>query len=90
MKAFLAVAGVGVFGAAVYFIARGRAVPNTSTKQMSGNLGAPVSSKDIAMRFLTSENLATLGGYIEKIGGGGAVSVASPGGTSGSGFVTTY
>ncbi len=90
MKAFLAIAGVLTFGAGVYFLARGRGVPNTSSKQASGNLGSPTSSKNIAANLLTSQNLATLGGLIEKIGGGGAVAVAPPGGAGGSQFVTSY
>lgn len=89
MKALLALAGVGVFGAAVFFIARGKSLPTTQGKQMNGNVGQPNSGKNIAASLLTSANFATLGGLIEKVGGG-AASPAPVGGNGGSGFVTTY
>lgn len=93
MKALLAIAGVGLVGAAVFFIARGRRVPTTQGTQMSGNVGQPPSSRNIAASLLTSQNLATLGGLAERVfgtGSGGAVAVAPPGGQNGSMFVTTY
>ncbi len=95
MKAFLALAGVAVFGTAVFFIARGRMLPNTSGKQAAGNLPnqpANPARQNIAASLLTSQNIAAVGGLYDKIfgtGGGGAAVPASPGGTNGSGFVTS-
>lgn len=88
MKALLAALGVLGFGAAVFFIARGKSVPNTSGKQASGNTGQPQSSKSIAANLLTSQNISTLGGLVAKLGGGPA-EVAKPAGKDGSLFITS-
>jgi hypothetical protein len=88
MKGVLALAGVGIFGAVVYFLAKGKAVPNTSSKQGSGSLGKPQNPATIAASLLTSQNVASLGGLLSKVGGGPAT-VAPQAGTGGSGFVTS-
>lgn len=86
MKAALALAGVGIFGAAVWLIARGRRnVPaNTSALQANGTTQRPITSKQIAASLLTSQNIASLGGLVSQIGG--AVIPAAQGGSAAPGW----
>lgn len=91
MKTGLVLGGVGLLLAAVYFIARGKALPNVSGKQAAGGAPKPSPNQNLASSLLTSQNIAALGGLVGAIGGTPA-KPAGPAGANGSGLniVTDY